>query len=95
MSKKLSTIALSTTEVEYKVVAQAICEAVWIEMLLKDLGFTIQRLIQIFCDNISSIMLAKNLVFHTKTKHIEVHYHYVHEKVIEGVVDLKYTKTKD
>ena len=48
--------------------------------------------IQIFCDNISSIMLAKNLAFHAKTKHIEVHSHYVHEKVIEGVINLNYTK---
>mgnify|MGYP006957856512 CR=1 FL=1 len=40
-------------------------------------------------------MLAKNLVFHATTKLIEVHYHYVHEKVIEGVVDLKYFKIED
>ena len=61
---------------------------------LKEVGFTIQKLIQIFCDNISSIMLAKNLVFHAKTKRIEVYYDYVSEKVIEGVVNLKYIKTK-
>ena len=49
-------------------------------MVLNDHGFTIQRLIQIFCDNISSIMLTKNQFFHMRTKHIEVHYYYVCEK---------------
>ena len=40
-------------------------------------------------------MLAKKSVFHDKTKHIKVHYHYVREKVIEGIINLKYIKIKD
>ena len=47
----------------------------------------------IYCDNISSMMLAKNLVYHARTKHIEIHYHYVKEKVIEGEIDLAHVKT--
>ena len=43
----------------------------------------------------SSIQLAKNLVFHARTKHIEVHYHYVREKVLAGDIDLVYVSTHE
>lgn len=48
--------------------------------------------IHIFCDNKSSIHLAESPTFHTQTKHIEVHYHFVLEKVLKGEIDLKYDK---
>ena len=82
LSKKQPTIALSTTEAEYRVATQAACEATWLEMLLKDLGVKGQRPLVIYCDNISSILLTKNLVFHACTKHIEVHYDFVREKIL-------------
>jgi hypothetical protein len=47
----------------------------------------------IYCDNLSSIQLAKNPVFHARTKHIEVHYHFVQERVLSGEVELKYVPT--
>ena len=55
MLKKQPTIALSTTEAEYRAVAHATSKAVWMEMLLKDHGVTVHKPIQIFWDNISSI----------------------------------------
>jgi hypothetical protein len=47
----------------------------------------------IYCDNLSSIQLAKNPVFHARTKHIEVHYHFVRERVLSGEVELQYVPT--
>ena len=47
----------------------------------------------IFCDNISSIQLVKNPVYHTRTKHIEVHYHFACERVLSGEVKLMYVPT--
>ncbi len=52
-------------------------------------------LIVIYCDNISSILLANNPVYHAKTKHIEVHYHFIREKVITKEIDLIHVSTKD
>jgi hypothetical protein len=49
----------------------------------------------IYCDNISSILLANNPVYHAKTKHIEVHYHFIREKVIVKEIDLIHVSTKD
>ena len=49
----------------------------------------------IYCDNMSSIQLARNPVFHARTKHIEVHYHFVREKVLAGEIDLAYVSTHE
>jgi len=49
----------------------------------------------IYCDNISIILLANNLVYHARTKHIEVHYHFIREKVLAKEIDLIHVSTKD
>jgi hypothetical protein len=49
----------------------------------------------IYCDNISSILLANNLVYHARTKHIEVHYHFIREKVLAKEIDLIHVSTED
>ena len=49
----------------------------------------------IYCDNLSSIQLAKNPVYHARTKHIEVHYHFIRERVLVGDIDLVYVSTED
>ena len=60
--------------------------------MLADLGEYIDGVVTIWCD-MSSIQLVKNLVFHARTKHIEVHYHFVRETVIDGEVHLLYVST--
>jgi hypothetical protein len=51
--------------------------------------------IVIYCDNINSILLANNPVYHARTKHIEVHYHFIREKVIAKEIDLIHVSTED
>ena len=73
-----STVALSTTEAEYMAVTEAAKEAIWLQGLLEDLG-VVQKQVNVFCDSQSAIHLAKNQVFHVRTKHIDVRYHFVRE----------------
>ena len=94
-SKKQPTVALSSTEAEYRGAAVAACEVAWLQMLLGDLGIQVQRPVVIHCDNLSSIQLARNPVFHARTKHIEVHYHFVRERVLDGDIDLTYVRTDE
>ncbi|MCO5614224.1 hypothetical protein L7F22_068504 [Adiantum nelumboides] len=94
-SKKQPTVALSSTEAEYRGAALAACEESWSRVLMADFGFDNVDSVTIYCDNISSIMLAKNSVYHARTKHIEVHYHFIREKVLAGEIDLVYVKTND
>ncbi len=49
----------------------------------------------IYCDNISSILLANNLIYHARTKHIEVHYHFIRKKVLAKEIDLIHVSTED
>jgi hypothetical protein len=94
-SKKQPTVALSSTEAEYRGAAIAACEVVWLQKLLSDLGQSVDALVVIYCDNISSILLANNPVYHARTKHIEVHYHFIREKVLAKEIDLIHVSTED
>ncbi|GKA90105.1 hypothetical protein Tco_0811917 [Tanacetum coccineum] len=94
VSKLQSVVAMSTTEAEYVAAAQASKEAVWLKMLLEELGHK-QEKITLFCDNQSALYLARNPAFHSKTKHIRVQYYFVHEKVEEGTVDMQKIHTDD
>ncbi|MCO5586307.1 hypothetical protein L7F22_040246 [Adiantum nelumboides] len=93
-SKKQPTAALSSTEAEYKGAIVVACEVAWLKMLLQDLEIQVQDLIVIYCDNLSSIQLAWNRVFHACTKHIEVHYHFIRERVLDIDIDLAYVGTE-
>ena len=71
-NKKQSTMALLSTEAEYRGVIVAMCEAIWLQWLLRDLHVEVADLIPIYCDDVSSMHLEKNLMFHARTKHIEL-----------------------
>ncbi|GJZ57254.1 retrovirus-related pol polyprotein from transposon TNT 1-94 [Tanacetum coccineum] len=71
VSKLQSVVAMSTTEAKYVAAAQASKEAVWLKMLLEELRHKKEK-ITLFCDNQSALYLARNLSFHSKTKHIRV-----------------------
>ena len=92
-SKKQPTIALSRTEAKYRGAAIATCEVIWLKRLLKDFNESVDEPIRIYCDNQSNIQLARNSVFHPRTKHIEVHYCYVREHIIVGDIDIVYICT--
>ena len=94
-SKKQPTVSLSSTEAEYRGAAVAACEVAWLEMLLHDLRLQVHRPVVIYCDNLSSIQLARNPVFHARTKHIEVHYHFIRDRVLAGDIDLMYVGTDE
>ena len=68
---------------------------VWLRKLLLDLGHEVQGPVTLYCDNMSSIHLENNPVYHARTKHIEVHYHFVREKVLAREIDLVYVSTEE
>ena len=82
-------MALSTAKSEYVAACSASCEAVWLRNLLSDL-FDIQLdATCIYCDNQSYVKLSKNLLFHDKSKHIKIKYHYIRDMVQRGAVKLQ------
>jgi hypothetical protein len=93
-NKKQPTVALSSTKAKYRSVTIIACEVVWLQKLLSDLGQLVDAPIVIYCDNISSILLANNPVYHARTKHIEVHYHFIRKKVLAKEIDIIHVSTK-
>lgn len=62
---------------------------------MKDLNQTIEDGVILHCDNLSAVRLAENPVFHARTKHVEVHYHFLREKVLQGDIEMRPVKTND
>jgi len=75
-------------------ITEAVKEAIWLQGLLEDLGVG-QKHIMVHCDSQSAICLAKNQVFHARTKHIDVRYHFVREIVEEGEILLVKIHTEE
>jgi hypothetical protein len=89
-----STIAMSTTEAEYMAVAEVAKEALWLKGLVKELGIQ-QGGVQLHCDNQSAIYLAKNQVYHARTKHIDVRFHKIRELISTGDLLLEKIHTSE
>ncbi|KAD4177986.1 hypothetical protein E3N88_26577 [Mikania micrantha] len=93
-SKRQPTVSLSTTEAEYRAAAMAAQECVWLIQLLNDMNQVVKYKVRLLCDNRSAIKLAENPVFHARTKHIEIHYHFIREKVLKGEIEMEWVDTK-
>ena len=88
-------MALSTAEAEYVVACSPSCEVVWIRKLLSDLFDLQLDATCIYYDNQSCVKLTENLVFHDKSNHIEIKYHYIRDMVQRRVVKLHYVATDE
>lgn len=74
--------------------ASAASEVVWVVRLLEEMGVHNLKPITLHCDNQSALYIAKNPVFHERTKHIELDCHFTRDKVMEGLLQLSYLPTK-
>ena len=95
-SKLQKSVALSSCEAEYMALKEAVKEFIYLINILKSLDIHKDNSsYYLFSDNQSAIKLAKNPEYHSKSKHIDIQYHYVREKILEGIIDLNYINTKD
>ena len=94
-SKKQHVVSRSSAEAEYRAMASAASEIVWLKALVEELGFNVSTPINLHCDNQSAIHIASNPVFHERTKHIEVDCHFIRQKVEEKLIATPYIKGKE
>ena len=92
MSKKQNFMSLSIAESEYIAAGSCCTQLLWMKKLLYNYGI-LQDTMCVFCDNTSAINLSKNLVQHSKSKHIEIRYHFIRDLVEDKVVCLKFIHT--
>jgi hypothetical protein len=88
-SRRQATVALSSTEAEYIAAAEATAEAVWLQGLLDEIGVNQIRPTRMFEDNHGVIKLSRNDCEHTRTKHVDIKYKFVREKVQAGQIVLE------
>lgn len=94
-ARKQPTVSRSSTEAEYKALANGTAEVVWIQSLLKELRIFQPRAPVLWCNNLGATYLSSNPVFHARTKHIEVDFHFVREKVALGTLDVRIISSAD
>jgi hypothetical protein len=94
-ARKQATVSRSSTKAEYKVVANATAELIWVEALARELGVMLYQRPILWCDNLGAPYLSANPIFHARTKHIEIDYHFVRERVSNKLLDIKFISTKD
>ena len=94
-SRKQGSVALSTSEAEYISISDASQEAVWLQKLLSNLFDSSLDPIVIHYDNQSCVKLSENHVFHDRSKHIEIRYHYVWDMVQQRATSLRYISTDE
>ncbi|CAA7022368.1 unnamed protein product [Microthlaspi erraticum] len=85
-SKRQPTVSRSSAEAEYRGVANAVAETIWIRNLLLELQCPITTATLVYCDNVSAVYLSTNPIQHQRTKHVELDILFVRERVALGQV---------
>jgi hypothetical protein len=93
--RKQATVSRSSTKAEYKSLANATTQVIWTQAILQELGVSQPRPACLWCDNLEATYLTVNPIFHTRTKHIEVDYHFVRERVTNKLLEVRFVSTKD
>jgi hypothetical protein len=94
-NRKHRSVALSSVEAEYMVASQAACEAIWMRKILVGLFGSHLDPTVIYCDNQSCIKISINLVFHDRSKHIDIWYHHLRDCVQWKIMLLQYIPMED
>ena len=93
-SKKQNSVALSIVEVEYIATNLCCAQILWMKQTLSDFDLSFEH-VPIKCDNTSVISISKNLMQHSRTKHIEIRHHFLRDHAQKGDITLEFVSTKD
>ena len=89
-SKKQNVVARSSVELEFRAIAQGVCELLQLKIILDDLRIKWEGPIKLYCDNKSTINIAHNLVQYERTKHMEIDRNFIKEKLEGGPICMPY-----
>jgi histone deacetylase 1/2 len=92
---KQATVSRSSTEAEYKSLANATAEMMWVQKILTELKIPHAPAARLWCDNLGATYLSANPVFHARTKHIEIDFYFVREHVAAKLLDIRFIASGD
>ncbi|GJY75969.1 retrovirus-related pol polyprotein from transposon TNT 1-94, partial [Tanacetum coccineum] len=92
-AKKQQTVAMSSAEAEYVVVVGCCASILWMKSQLSDYDIH-YKMVPIFYDNTSVIAISNNLILHSRTKHIDIRYHFIRDHILKGDIELHFISTK-
>lgn len=95
VSQKQKCVALSSCEAEFMAATAAACQGIWLRNLLGAVTGRKLGAVTLYVDNKSAIDLAKNPVFHGRSKHIDIRYHFIRECVERGEIIIKHVRTEE
>ena len=81
---------LHVPQLKHRSLAHTSAEITWICKIFRDIGFPLSQVPTLWCDNVSAISLASNPVFHARTKHVEIDYHYIRELVLASLLKVQF-----
>jgi hypothetical protein len=93
-SKKQNSVALSTAEAEYIATGHCCAQLLWMRQILRDNGYKLSK-VPLLCDIESAIHMADNPVEHSRTKHIDIRYHFQRDHQQRGDIKIAYVSTKE
>jgi hypothetical protein len=93
-SKKQNLLALSIAEAEYIVASHCCAQLLWMRQTLRDYGYKLSK-VPLLCDNESVICMADNPIEHSRTKHIDIQYHFLRDHQQRGGTQIAYVSTKE
>jgi histone deacetylase 1/2 len=94
-SSKQRTVARSSTEAEYKALADDTAEVIWLQYLLRDLQILSTSAPTLWCDNLGATYLSANPIFQACIKHVEVDYHFVRDRVAKKEIQIRFIPSHD
>ncbi|GJX57032.1 retrovirus-related pol polyprotein from transposon TNT 1-94, partial [Tanacetum coccineum] len=92
-AKKQQSVAMSLAEDEYVAAAGCCVSILWMKSQLSDYDIH-YKMVPIFCDNTSAIAISNNLVLHSRTKHIDIRYHFIRDHILKGDIKLHFIPTE-
>jgi histone deacetylase 1/2 len=94
-ARKQLVVSRSSTGAEYKALSNATTEMMWVQKLLTELNIKHPTMVRLWCDNLGAKYLSANPIFHARTKHIEIDFHFVRERMAQKLLDIQFINSGD